>query len=49
MTPTELSNDDVSSIFEGFPYIDRMVTAFAVILRVLLFRGDLGGIVLGRR
>lgn len=46
MAPAKLSNDNVFSIFESFSYRDRMIAAFAVILRVLLFRGDFGGIVL---
>ena len=48
MAPAELPNDNVFAVLESFANRDGMVATFAVILRVLLFRRDLGSIVLGR-
>lgn len=47
MTPAELPDDNILAILECFANIDGMIAAFAVILRVLLFCGDLGSIVWG--
>ncbi len=48
VTPTQLADDDVFALLEGFAGGDGMVATFAVVLGVLLFGGDLGGVVLGR-
>lgn len=49
MTPTQLPDDDVSALLEGFADGDGMVATFAVVLGILLFGGHLCGVVLGRR
>ncbi len=49
MAPPELPHDDVPSVFEEFAHADGMITAFAVILRILLFGGGLGPVIAGGR
>ena len=47
VTPAQFPDDDVFAILECFADTDRMVAAFAVVLRVLLFGRDLCSVVLG--
>jgi hypothetical protein len=48
VTPAELAHDSVFAILELLANLDGVVTAFAVILRILLIGSVLGGVFDGR-
>lgn len=49
MTPAKLANDGVLAVLELLTNLNRVVAALAVILRILLIGGVIGGVVDGRR